>query len=173
MGADPSLLGDLVPIAIGFGGAFLVALWISLVIWAYRDMRRRSGHPLARIAAALLVVALNLPGVIIYLLLRPSRTEDEEYQHALKEEYLLHALEELPQCPGCGHRVRADWLVCPDCQTKLKKSCHNCSRLMELPWNICPYCGVPAPQIHSAAVDLGPALRELRPDDTQGLSSAP
>jgi RNA polymerase subunit RPABC4/transcription elongation factor Spt4 len=169
---DPSLLGNVLPVAMAIGGAFLVALWISLVIWAYRDMRRRSRHPLARIASALLVVVPNLPGVIIYLLLRPSRTEDDEYEHALKEESLLRALEEPPQCPGCERRVSEDWVLCPDCHTMLRKSCHNCSRLMELPWNICPYCGVPVPQLRSAAVDLGEALRELQLDDAQEQSSA-
>jgi RNA polymerase subunit RPABC4/transcription elongation factor Spt4 len=69
---------------------------------------------------------------------------EEEYQHSLEEEALLQSLEEIPLCPGCSRRTEKDWIVCPHCQTRLKKRCHNCDQIMELPWNLCPYCAAPA-----------------------------
>ncbi len=122
----------------GFGGAFLAALWVSLVVWTYRDIRMRARDPLVQILSALLVAVLNIPGVLVYLILRPQRTLEEEYQHTLEEETLLQALEDQPLCPGCERRVREDWQVCPNCQTRLRKPCQHCERLLELPWNICP-----------------------------------
>ena len=71
-----------------------------MLIWTYRDIRRRSRDPLVQILSALLVAVLNLPGVLVYLILRPARTLEDEYQHTLEEESLLQALEELPLCPG-------------------------------------------------------------------------
>ena len=144
MTLDPTFLSNLLLVLTGFGGAFLAALWISLVVWTYRDIRTRARDPLVQTLATLLVAVLNLPGVLVYLILRPQRTLEDDYQKTLEEEALLQALEDLPLCPGCERRVRDDWMVCPSCQTKLKKPCHSCERLMELPWNICPYCGTPA-----------------------------
>lgn len=159
---DPTFLSNLLLILTGFGGAFIAALWIALVIWAYRDIRSRARDPLVQILSALLVAVLNLPGVLVYLILRPVRTLEEEYQHTLEEEALLQALEDLPLCPGCERRVKDDWQVCPNCHTKLKKECNECGKLMELPWNLCPYCGTPAAGLrHETAVSMEEALREL------------
>lgn len=173
MPLDPAFFSNAVLVLTAFAGAFVVALWISLVIWSYRDVRRRSRDPLVQILSALLVAVLNLPGILIYLILRPARTLEDEYLRTLEEESLLQALEELPLCPGCERRVKEDWQVCPNCHTKLKKMCHQCNRLMELPWNICPYCGTPVPGMRSDGADLDEALRGLRLDDSPDRSGAP
>lgn len=143
MTLDPTFLSSLLLILTAFGGAFLAALWLALVIWTWRDIRNRARDPLAQALAVLVVAALNLPGVLVYLILRPSRTLEEEYQRTLEEEALLASIEDQALCPGCERRVKDDWQVCPNCHTKLKKSCQFCGRLMELPWNICPYCATP------------------------------
>jgi RNA polymerase subunit RPABC4/transcription elongation factor Spt4 len=167
MPLDPSFLSSLVLVLTAFGGAFLAALWISLVIWTYRDIRSRARDPLVQILSTLLVAVLNLPGVIVYLILRPMRTLEEEYQHTLEEESLLQALEQLPLCPGCERRVRDEWQVCPNCHTKLKKACHHCGKLMELPWNICPHCGTPVPGMRNDNLDMDQALRDLELNGSQ------
>lgn len=144
---DPTLMSSILLIATAFGGAFLAALWLALVIWTWRDIRSRARDPLAQALAVLVVAALNLPGVLVYLILRPTRALEEEYQRTLEEEALLASIEDQALCPGCERRIREDWQVCPNCHTKLKKSCQHCGKLMELPWNICPYCGTPAPGV--------------------------
>lgn len=144
---DPTALSNIVLVAAGFAAAFLAALWLSLLIWTYRDIRRRARDPLARVLAVLVVAVLFLPGVLIYLILRPALTLEEEYQRGLEEEALLQSIEESPLCPGCGRRVHEDWVACPNCHTRLKKPCQNCGKLMDLPWNLCPYCGTPAPGV--------------------------
>lgn len=132
-------------------GAFLVALWLGLVFWTYRDVRRRTRDRLIHILAALLVAVLNLPGVIVYLVLRPPLTLDEEYQRTLEEEALLSEIEDRQLCPGCGGRTRPDWQLCPTCHTKLRRTCAQCGRLMELPWKLCPFCGSPAAGVRAEA----------------------
>lgn len=168
MNFDPTFLSNLLLVLTGFGGAFLAALWIALVIWTYRDIRSRSRDPLVQILSTLLVGVLNLPGILVYLILRPQRTLEEEYQHTLEEEALLQALEDMPLCPGCERRVKDDWQVCPNCHTKLKKTCPECGRLMELPWNLCPYCGTPAPGMRRETLSVEDALRELNIGDDEG-----
>jgi len=165
---DPSFLRNLLLVLTAFGAAFLAALWLSLIVWTYRDIRARTRDPLMRSLAALLVAVLNLPGLLVYLILRPPRSLEEEYQRTLEEEALLQALEDLPLCPGCERRVKDAWQVCPNCHTKLKKACHNCSKLMELPWNICPFCGTPAPGMRLESSSIDEALRGLKMDDSPG-----
>jgi RNA polymerase subunit RPABC4/transcription elongation factor Spt4 len=145
------------------GAAFLVALWLSLIIWTYRDMRARSSDPLLRILATMIVTLLFLPGMLVYLILRPTHTLEDEYQHTLEEEALLQSIEDTSLCPGCGRRTEADWVACPSCHTRLKKACHHCGKLMELSWNLCPYCTTPAPGVRTDNSNLNVATR-LNPD---------
>ena len=159
---DPTFLSNMLLVLTAFGGAFLAALWIALVIWTYRDIRARARDPLVQILSASLVAVLNVPGVLVYLILRPPRTLEEDYQRTLEEEALLQALEDLPLCPGCERRVKDTWQVCPNCHTKLKKSCHNCAKLMELSWNICPFCGTPAPGMRREGISMDEALKGLQ-----------
>jgi RNA polymerase subunit RPABC4/transcription elongation factor Spt4 len=159
MTSDPIYLSSAVRILVAWGAAFLVALWISLIIWTFRDIRTRTRDPLARLFAALVVAVLFLPGLVVYLILRPPRTLDEEYQHTLEEEALLQSIEDASLCPGCGLRIKENWMVCPSCHTKLKKNCHQCGKLMELPWNLCPFCGAPTPGMRREGMTLDEALR--------------
>ncbi|MDW8172591.1 MAG: zinc ribbon domain-containing protein [Anaerolineae bacterium] len=135
------MINESVFIALGvYGGVILLALWLALVTWAYRDMRARSRDRLAQFFVAISVAVLNVFGVFIYVLLRPRETLSEAYERSLEEEALLQEIEEKPSCPGCSQRVREEWQVCPNCHTRLKKPCHVCGHLLELPWTICPHC---------------------------------
>jgi hypothetical protein len=148
---------------LAFIGAFVAALWLALVIWTFRDMRSRSRDIFAQILAALVVAMLNLPGLVVYMMLRPKETLAEAYERSLEEEALLQGIEEVERCPGCGSRVRADYLVCPSCTTKLKKSCRSCGRPIHLRWTVCPYCATPqisgAPSPATEAVEPARAAR--------------
>jgi len=145
MPLDTQTINNLTMGVIALGAAFLAALWLSLIIWTYRDARSRARDPFLRVLASIMVGLLFLPGILIYLILRPAHTLEEEYHRTLEEEALLQTIEDAPVCPGCGRRIQNDWMVCPSCHTKLKKPCQQCHRLMELPWNLCPYCGTPSP----------------------------
>jgi hypothetical protein len=163
MNFDPTNLSNFMLILTTWGGLFLAALWLSLIIWTYRDIRARARDPLGRILAVLVVAVLFLPGIVVYLILRPRHTLEDEYQRTLEEEALLQSIEETPVCPGCGRRTRENWMVCPNCHTKLKKPCHQCGKLMELPWNLCPHCATPTPGMRRENLSLDDALQSLAP----------
>jgi len=145
MSLDPSFLKQLTTFAVGFSAAFLAALWLSLIFWTNRDIRKRSRDRAMRILAVVVVTVFFLPGFLIYLVLRPGRTLEEEYQRSLEEEALLQAIEGAALCPGCERHVQPDWIVCPGCGTVLKKTCSSCGHLIDLPWNICPFCATAVP----------------------------
>jgi RNA polymerase subunit RPABC4/transcription elongation factor Spt4 len=140
-------LGQAFTVLTAFFGAFLAGLWLSLIFWTLRDIRTRSRDRLVHGLAAIVVAVLFLPGLVLYLILRPSRTLDEIYQETLEEEALLTEVEGRAHCPGCNAAIAPDWQVCAYCHTRLRKPCAACGQLLELPWQICPYCTSPVKQI--------------------------
>jgi hypothetical protein len=134
-------------------GAYFLALWVTLIIWTFRDIETRSRSVITQIFSTLLVVFFFLPGVLLYMILRPRETLDEAFQRALQEEYLLQDLEELPLCPTCRHYVQSDFVLCPHCQARLRENCPHCERLVELRWSVCPYCAVALPTSDEGEVE--------------------
>jgi RNA polymerase subunit RPABC4/transcription elongation factor Spt4 len=142
------ILSTIQPFVIMFAAlfaAFLTAVWISIVIWTFRDIRARSRDVFAQILATLMVLLFfplfPFPGWVLYLLLRPRETLSDIYERSLEEEALLQGIEERMACPGCNRRIEEEYMICPTCHTRLKKACPSCGRLLHLRWNICPYCG--------------------------------
>jgi RNA polymerase subunit RPABC4/transcription elongation factor Spt4 len=161
-------ISNVVVVIAAFVGAFLAALWLSLVIWTFRDIRARSRDFFAQILATLVVAILNVPGILIYIMVRPRETLAEAYDRSLEEEALLQSIEERESCPGCGQRTDAEWVTCPYCHTKLKKSCHHCDRAMHLRWTVCPYCGTS----DRPATTMSPNLSEAQPSYPPGSALA-
>ena len=128
---------------LAIGIAYLIALWFALVAWTFRDIEARSRSVFTQVFSTLLVVLFFVPGLLLYLILRPKETLDQAFQRALEEEYLLQDLDDLPLCPGCQRTVDPEFALCPHCQTALRGPCPACSRLIDLRWNVCPYCSVP------------------------------
>lgn len=171
MQLDPTFLSNFFLVLTAWGGAFIAALWLSLILWTFRDIRQRARDPLARILAVMVVAILFIPGVVIYWILRPARTLEEEYQQSLEEEALLRSIEDSSLCPGCGRHTQADWIFCPQCHTRLRKTCHQCGRLIELPWNLCPFCGAIAPGMRREDLTIEDTLQNppaAGPEDEQG-----
>ena len=137
--------GSLFTGVVVYGAMVLAAAWLAMVIWTYRDMRARSRDSVAQLVVALMVAVLTVPGLLIYLFLRPRETLSEAYERSLEEEALLQEIEEKPICPGCKQRVRDEWQACPHCHTRLKKPCPRCGRMLELAWDLCPYCASALP----------------------------
>jgi RNA polymerase subunit RPABC4/transcription elongation factor Spt4 len=168
-----AIVARLIQVLLALSGAYLVALWFVLVVWTYRDIEARSRSFITQIFSTLLVVLFYVPGVLLYMILRPKETMDAAFQQSLEEEYLLQDLEELPLCPACERYVEDDFLLCPHCHAQLREPCVACARLIDLRWSMCPYCGeaqggkrvaepekVEAP----AARWVAPALRRRQPE---------
>lgn len=137
MAAIPTIL----QIFIAFFGAYFVALWFSMIVWTYYDIRARSQDLYVHIFATALVVVFSVFGLVLYLILRPRETLAEAYERSLEEETMLQEIEERQHCPTCRQRSQPDFMFCPTCQTELKQRCPRCDRLLLLKWDMCPYCG--------------------------------
>ncbi|HEX3724429.1 MAG TPA: zinc ribbon domain-containing protein [Nitrolancea sp.] len=156
-----------IQLLVALGGAYLLALWFALIVWTFQDIQLRSRSVVAQIFSTLVVVLFFVPGVLIYMILRPRDTLDESFQRSLEEEYLLQDLDELLLCPTCQHQVEADFSFCPHCRGALRAPCTSCERLIDLRWDICPYCGE---EQYPEDVPLQvPAGDEWRPVEHEGV----
>ena len=55
-------------------GIWALLLWLSVVIWVYRDIRDRSRSISFQVASVLLVFLFNLAGLFLYLIVRQLET---------------------------------------------------------------------------------------------------
>lgn len=156
----PANLQSIISFVLLLFGAYGILFLLALVLWAFRDIHSRSRDILVQILATLLVLVFNIPGLVLYSILRPRYTLDEAYEHALGQEALLQDIEERYICPTCRRRAEGDFLLCPHCRTELRQRCPSCERLMHLGWSVCPFCGweEPAPvevREETESADLG------------------
>jgi RNA polymerase subunit RPABC4/transcription elongation factor Spt4 len=162
-------IANVLQILIAAGVAYFVGFTFALVIWTFRDIQSRSQDLVVQILATLWVAVMNLPGLLIYLILRPSNTLVEAYERSLEEESLLQDIESRLACPNCQQRVQGDFLICPNCFTQLKRQCPNCSKVLLLKWTVCPFC---AHETGAAPAPLAAAERRL-PADEETVVAAP
>ena len=134
-----AILGALV------GGVWALLLWLSIIVWVYRDIRDRTRDLGLQVLAVFVVMmffpGFNIPGLALYLMLRPREALEEAYARSLEEEALLREIGDEGLCPSCRRFVERAWRVCPFCQTQLKDVCQECSQLLSFNWVVCPYCG--------------------------------
>ena len=136
-----SAIARAIQILLALGGAYLAGLWIVMIVWTYRDIETRSRNVVTQVASTILAALFFIPGVLLYMLLRPKETLDSSFQRTLEEEYLLQDLEAASVCPSCERPVDEDFVICPHCEARLKEPCANCGRSVDVQWSICPYCG--------------------------------
>src|SRR3972149_5902514 len=131
------------------GGVWALLLWLSIVVWVYRDIRDRTRDSSLQVLSVFVVLmffpGFNVPGLALYLMLRPRDTLEEAYARSLEEEALLRELGDEGSCPSCRRLTEKDFQYCPSCQTQLKDQCAKCERLLSYSWVACPSCGTTRP----------------------------
>ena len=121
--------------------AYVLVLWLSAVVWVYRDVKTRTADEVSQWIAVLLVAVFNLPGLIVYLVIRPQVTIADSYERSLEAEAILHELQlAASSCQNCRRPVEDDFHVCPHCRTTLREACRSCGRWVRTSWATCPYC---------------------------------
>src|SRR3990170_1244685 len=154
-----AILGGLV------GGVWLLLLWLSIIVWVYRDIRDRTRDLGLQVLAVFVVLmffpGFNIPGLALYLMMRPGETLEEAYARSLEEEALLREIGDEGLCPSCRRFVDRMWRVCPFCQTQLKDVCSKCEQLLSFSWVSCPFCGTQRKGAAAAApAPASPAMQQ-------------
>jgi len=143
--------------------AYAVILLVGMGVWTYRDIRQRTHDGWSQAVAVALVAILNIPGLVLYLVLRPGETLTEMYERRLETEALLRDLPERRSCPRCDRVAREEFLLCPHCRTVLREPCLGCGRALELEWSVCPFCGAQGPQAIRTSTSAPPSSLQQQP----------
>jgi hypothetical protein len=138
---DDGVWQDALTIAVIIMVAYLIVMWIAALVWTYRDIASRTRDPLTQTVSVLTVLVFNLPGMFLYLILRPKDTIADRYDRQLEAEALLHEIQEQATCPSCRRRVEDAFVACPYCRSTLRMPCESCQKPLLARWVVCPYCG--------------------------------
>lgn len=146
-------------------GVWALLLWLSIIVWVYRDIRDRTRDLGLQVLAVFVVMmffpGFNIPGLALYLMLRPRETLEEAYARSLEEEALLREIGDEGICPSCRRFTERGWRVCPYCQTQLKDVCATCEQLLSFSWVSCPFCGTQRKVVPAAApAPASPAMQQ-------------
>jgi len=122
--------------------AYFALLWLAIILWVTRDALQRSGSILFQAFSILLNIAVPILGVLLYLIIRPSKTRMERYYEELERNMLEGESQgEMSTCSKCLTPADKDYSYCPNCGESLKKSCPGCKKTFPNVWSICPFCG--------------------------------
>lgn len=75
-------------IALGYVGL----LWLSIVIWVTRDSIERSDSLIFQVFSILINIAFPVLGILLYLIMRPSKTTSERFYEELEHRLLMESL---------------------------------------------------------------------------------
>ena len=159
--------------------AYALVLWLSALVWVYRDVRSRTADQTSQIIAVVLVAVFNLPGLVVYLVIRPQGTMEGLFERSIENEAMLHELQlSANACQSCRRPIEDDFAICPWCRIVLREPCRNCGKAVRTSWAACPYCTAdripPRPQPVVAPHDgnaIVPPRR--RPDQQQRPQQRP
>jgi len=69
-------------------------LWLAIIIWVTRDAINRSNSLLFQVLAILLNIFFPVLGILLYLIIRPSKTTLERYYEELEHRLILESIGE-------------------------------------------------------------------------------
>lgn len=122
-------------------GFVLVVFWLFIIGWVWVDSGERTSKRGLRVGYVLLSVFLNIPGLIIYLIIRPSETIEEIYWADLERRYLKYETADLGDCPKCGSQLFPGYVHCTNCGYTIKARCPKCNVLVNKDHKYCEFCG--------------------------------
>ncbi len=122
-------------------GFLLVVFWLFIVGWVWVDSGERTSKKGLRVGYVVLASLLFIPGLIIYLVIRPSETIEEIYWADLERRYLKYETADLGDCPKCGSQLFPGYVHCTNCGYTIKIRCPKCNLLVNKEHKYCEFCG--------------------------------
>ncbi len=119
----------------------VVILWLALVLWTYKDARKRIEDPVIVGVSVLTSLVLPFMGTVVYAFLRPAEYLAEVRERELEVRAMEQELQIMRACPSCGELVKPEYVACPNCRRTLRSTCPSCGKVQEPGWKLCPYCG--------------------------------
>jgi hypothetical protein len=167
-------LEGIIDLASSMGLVLGIAFYVAIVIWTYKDARKRTDDPIM-VATFTAIAMLPVFGVLIYMLVRPSEYLADVRERELEIRALERQLGRQERCPYCKSHIEGDYLSCPVCTTKLRQECTGCAKPLDPRWVMCPFCETEVPGKGGGRGPSGPGggARRSAPSSTRESSSRP
>lgn len=141
----PDALANIFELTKDVGGILLMVFYVAIVLWTYKDARRRIDDPIL-IATSVATAMLPIVGVLIYMMLRPPEYIADARERELEIRAMERELGRQERCPYCKSHIESNFLSCPVCMTKLRKACGGCEHPLDPRWAMCPFCETEVPR---------------------------
>ena len=73
---------------------YFAMLWISIIIWVTRDSISRSNSILFQVLSICLNIFFPILGIVLYLVIRPSKTKLDRYYEDLEHKLILNSIDQ-------------------------------------------------------------------------------
>ncbi|MBN1374108.1 zinc ribbon domain-containing protein [Candidatus Dojkabacteria bacterium] len=123
----------------------LIALWLVMLWWFWLDSVSRYSNSVIQLVMGFLVVFVPVVGLLIYLIIRPRRTLQENYFSDLEHKFLLAEVDSISVCEKCGDVSTKNDKYCQVCGAQLKKKCEKCGKELSVRSAFCKNCGTKQP----------------------------
>ena len=117
-----SIFGPVVSAVMILFLVLIVLLYIVSIFWTLRDADARGVSNKAYKWLSIIPFA----GVLAYILMRPPLLKIDKDEQELDIALKRRQLDYYGNCKNCGEPVTDDYIVCPNCEKKLKDTCDNC-----------------------------------------------
>ncbi len=152
---------------------YFFIVWIAIIIWVTKDIINRTNNILLQIFSILTVLFGTPLWIVIYLLIRPSRTLFERYyeeaniwEEDLSDFHFDEIKEELKKnCPHCRYEINSEYKFCPNCRVCLKKECIFCKKELKPEWTFCPICGRDQENKVDKILSIVPEISEVKKEE--------
>ncbi len=114
-------------------------LWIFYAVWLWHDTKKRFSSETLRTSVWFLTTITFFLGLILYLVARPAKKDDDDSWVSLERSYLVYETYGMGDCT-CGEHLRPEFLNCPTCGHQLREKCSNCEQIVDVSWKRCPFC---------------------------------
>lgn len=132
-----NLLSSNMMIFFGFIIFFIFALYVLSIVWVAKDSSNRG----AKTLIWTIIAIIPFVGPLAYICFRPDLNMKDHEEQNLAIVLKRRQLSKYGKCSRCGYQILNDYLFCPNCKQKLKKTCSKCGKPLEFKWVMCPYCG--------------------------------
>ena len=121
---------------------YFALLWLAIIIWVTKDVLQRSKNIFFQAFSILLNIGIPILGILLYLIIRPGKTQMERYYEELERNMLESDTNtEQNTCDKCLTPADKEYNFCPNCGESLKNTCPECKKSFPNVWSICPFCG--------------------------------
>jgi hypothetical protein len=149
--------------------------WVYCGIKIYFDIGKRYKlNPILQLLALVFGVVTGPFGLLIYLLMRPSFTQEEVDFIKIEHKFYYQQASKVLECIKCNSYVLEDQIYCTECGTQNRYECENCHTFTDYNDKFCFSCGNDFKNRHN---ELLRKVGKIQPSEqrsvTRSINNAP